>query len=297
MRIGIDLGGTKIEARALDEAGVELAKVRVATPSDDYNSTVAAIVDLVSGLESDLGRAESVGVGTPGAIDPVSGLLKNSNSVVLNGHPLDIDLATALRREIRMANDADCLAVSEAVDGAAAGARNVFAVILGTGVGGGVVANGKLVRGPNRIAGEWGHNPLPAMTDEERSGQVCYCGRLGCIEMFLSGPSLARDHAKRTGRKMTAADIAASAASDTDAATTMQIYYERLARALGSVINILDPEVIVLGGGVSNVTEIYTAVPAMWSDYVFSAQVLTKLVKAQHGDSSGVLGAARLWKM
>lgn len=297
MRIGVDLGGTKIEARALDGDGAELANVRVATPSGDYHSTVAAIAELVAGIEADLGRADSVGIGTPGAIDPVTGLLKNSNSTALNGQPLDVDLTSALGREIRMANDADCLAVSEAVDGAAAGANPVFAVILGTGVGGGIVANGRLVRGPNRIAGEWGHNPLPAMTEQERAGQDCYCGRVGCIEMFLSGPGLARDYAARTGDELTAAEVAARAGSDDAAAATMAAYFDRLARALGSVINIIDPEVVVLGGGVSNVDAIYEQVPAIWGDYIFSTHVLTKLVKARYGDSSGVRGAAWLWTM
>ncbi len=297
MLIGIDLGGTKIEARALSETGEELAKQRRATPAGDYEATVAAVIALVASLEADLGPADSVGVGTPGAIDPITGLLKNSNSTALNGRPLDVDLEAALGRKIRMANDADCFTVSEAVDGAAAGADPVFGVILGTGVGGGIVANGKLVDGPNRIAGEWGHNGLPWMSPEEAPGPQCYCGLQGCIESFLSGPGLAADHARRGGGELSAEEIAVTAAEgDALATATMETYHDRLARAVANVINILDPEVVVLGGGVSNIDSLYTEVPQRWGRYVFSGQVLTRLAKAVHGDSSGVRGAAWLWQ-
>lgn len=297
MRIGIDLGGTKIEGRALSEGGEELARVRVNTPAGDYEGIVAALAGVVEDIEAQLGPAESVGVGTPGAIDPVTALMKNSNSTALNGRPLDIDIEAALGRPIRMANDADCLTVSEAVDGAAKDGTVVFGVILGTGVGGGIVANGRLLRGPNRITGEWGHNalPWPIAADEPRSD--CYCGQQGCVETFLSGPGLERDFAAHTGQERTAAEIAKAANDGADeAVATLDRYHDRLARALASVVNILDPDVIVLGGGVSNVDSIYATVPAIWDRYVFSSQVLTKLVKAQYGDSSGVRGAARLWQ-
>jgi fructokinase len=298
MRIGIDLGGTKIEVRALSDAGAELANLRRPTPAGDYEGTVAAIAGLVADVEADLGPAESIGIGTPGAIDPVTGLLKNSNSTALNGKPLDVDVAAALDRDIRMANDADCFAVSEAMDGAGAGASSVFGVILGTGVGGGIVANGRLVGGPNRIAGEWGHNALPWPRPDESPGPQCYCGLSGCIETFLSGPSLAADHRRRGGADIEAAQVAGSADhGDPLAQETMAAYHDRLARGLAGVINILDPEVIVLGGGVSNIKSIYSVVPRLWGEYVFSSQVLTRLMPAVHGDSSGVRGAAWLWNV
>ncbi len=296
MRIGIDLGGTKIEALAMDEGGVELGRIRRATPQDDYPAALAAIVEVVELMEADHGPATSVGAGTPGAIDPISGLLKNSNSVALNGHPLDIDLAEALRREIRIANDADCFTVSEAHDGGGADADPVFGVILGTGVGGGVVANGSLVSGPNRIAGEWGHNRLPWMHADEVPGPDCYCGKRGCVELYLSGPGMAADHVRRGGAPAPAAEsVAAAARGDALATETLSVYHDRLARGLAMVINMLDPEVIVLGGGVSNVDSLYKEVPRLWGQYVFSDTVLTRLVKAVHGDSSGVRGAAWLW--
>ncbi len=297
MRIGLDLGGTKIEAIALSESGSELLRFRRPTPAGDYRATVDLIVAMVAELEAAAGAAASIGLGTPGTIDPVSGLMKNSNSTALNGRPLDKDLAAALSREISMANDADCFTVSEAHDGAAAGAPVVFGVILGTGVGGGIVVNGRLVGGPNRIAGEWGHNQLPWMTPPEAPGPDCYCGRQGCIETYLSGPGIAADHRGRGGAALSPADIASAAAGgDAAAALTMDLFHDRLARALAGVINIVDPDSIVLGGGVSNIESIYEAIPGIWSRYVFGGTVLTRLVKAAHGDSSGVLGAARLWQ-
>ena len=296
MRIGLDLGGTKVEAIALSETGAELLRFRRPTPVDDYRATVKLIVDMVAEIESTVGAADSIGLGTPGTIDPVSGLMKNSNSTALNGRPLDGDLESALAREIAMANDADCFTVSEAHDGGGAGSGVVFGVILGTGVGGGLVVDGRLVSGPNRIAGEWGHNPLPWMSLTEAPGPDCYCGRQGCIETFLSGPGIAADHVRWAGTTSSAAAIAAAAAAgEPEASHTMERFHDRLARALSGVINIVDPDVIVLGGGVSNIESIYRAVPGMWSRYVFGGTVLTRLVRAVHGDSSGVLGAARLW--
>ncbi|NND03743.1 MAG: ROK family protein [Acidimicrobiia bacterium] len=297
MRIGIDLGGTKIEGRAFTEQGDEQARLRIATPAGDYAAIVDAVAGLVADMEAQLGAADSVGIGTPGAIDPVTLLMKNSNSTALNGMPLDVDIEAALGRPIRMANDADCMAVSEAVDGAAEGAAVVFGVIVGTGVGGGIVANGRLLRGPNRITGEWGHNGLPWLSADESPGPDCYCGRTGCVETFLSGPGLERDHLTETGEELSAAEVAvAASAGDESAGSTMDRYHDRLARAVANVINILDPDVIVLGGGVSNIDSIYEEVPRIWGNYVFSDQVLTKLVKAKHGDSSGVRGAAWLWR-
>ena len=297
MRLGVDLGGTKIEGRALNESGEELARVRVATPAGDYEGILRALAEVVAQIEEQVGSAQSVGIGTPGAIDPVTALMKNSNSTALNGMPLDVDIEAALGRPIRMANDADCLTVSEAVDGAARDGAVVFGVILGTGVGGGLVANGKLLRGPNGITGEWGHNGLAWLTAEESPGPDCYCGLTGCVETFLSGPGLERDHAATSGQELSAAEIAAAAAGGSDdAMATMDRYHDRLARSLANVMNIVDPDIIVLGGGVSNIASIYEGVPAVWERYVFSDQVLTRLVKARHGDSSGVRGAAWLWQ-
>ena len=297
MRIGLDLGGTKVEAIALSEGGAELLRFRRPTPMTDYRATVNLVVDMVAEAEAAAGVAASIGLGTPGTIDPISGLMKNSNSTALNGRPLDKDLAAALSRDISMANDADCFTISEAHDGGGAGAATVFGVILGTGVGGGIVVEGRLVSGPNRIAGEWGHNPLPWMSSDELPGPDCYCGRQGCIETYLSGPGIAADHARRSGATLSAAEIATrAAAGEEEASVTMELFHDRLARALSGVINIVDPEVIVLGGGVSNIESIYEAVPGIWSRYVFGTTVLTRLAKAVHGDSSGVLGAARLWE-
>lgn len=296
-RIGVDLGGTKIEAIALGEAGKILERRRVATPQGDYGATLAVIGALVSEVEATCGRrAASVGVAVPGTISPATKLMKNANSTWLIGRALDRDLGERLQREVRLANDADCFALSEAVDGAGAGAASVFGVILGTGVGGGIVIDGKLVVGPNAIAGEWGHNPLPWPHDDERPGPPCYCGRAGCIETFLSGPGMARDHVARTGQMLDAAQVMERAdAGDGAAEATLRRYEDRLARALAGVMNILDPAVIVLGGGLSNMRRLYDNVPARWTDHVFSDSVVTRLVQARHGDSSGVRGAAWLW--
>jgi len=297
MRIGVDLGGTKIEAVALDEDGCVRVRRRVPTPRDSYGDTVTAVADLVRDVAAEAdARDASVGVAIPGAISPATGLVKNANQVCLIGHPFDRDLAEALGRPVRMANDANCFALSEATDGAASGAASVFGVILGTGVGGGIVIEGRLHAGANLIAGEWGHNGLPWPEDDERPGPRCYCGRLGCIESFLSGPGLARDHGHATGRDVNAATIvAACEAGDSAAESTLRRYERRLAKALASVMNLLDPEVIVLGGGLSNVDRLYRNVPTLWSGYVFSDYVATRLVKARHGDASGVRGAAWLW--
>ena len=296
MRIGIDLGGTKIEAIAIDRDGAVRLRWRVPSPRDCYGDTLAAIVELVRSVEDEVGERGTVGVGIPGAISPATGLVKNANSTWLIGQPLAEDLPRLLDRPVRFANDANCFALSEAVDGAAAGADVVFGVIAGTGVGGGVVVHRRALAGVNAIAGEWGHNPMPAPRDGERSVPPCYCGRIGCIEQFLSGPSLARDYVASGGRALTAHDIAKSAcAGDALAAAVLARYEERMARALGSVINVVDPDVIVLGGGLSNIDRLYDSVPMLWAPYVFSDTVTTRLVRAAHGDSSGVRGAAWLW--
>ncbi|MCC7032272.1 MAG: ROK family protein [Acidobacteria bacterium] len=296
MKIGVDLGGTKIEAVVLSDAGRELGRVRVPTPRRDYEGTLDVIAGLVRQLEEAHGGPASIGVGIPGAVSPATGLVKNANSTWLIGRAFDRDLAARLQRPVRMANDANCFALSEATDGAGAGATVVFGVIIGTGVGGGVVVGGRLIEGAHRIAGEWGHNPLPWPQDEEQPGPPCYCGRHGCIETFLSGPGLARDFGDATGRRLEAAAIAAAAAhGDGEASAALDRYMDRMARALATVINLLDPDVIVLGGGVSNVEALYPGVPARWAPYVFSDEVHTRLVKARHGDSSGVRGAAWLW--
>jgi len=292
VRIGVDLGGTKIEVVAFLENGREIVRRRVETPRGDYDATLAAIVLLVLDVERTCARRGSVGVGIPGTISPATGLVKNANSTWLIGKPLADDLPRLLERPVRFANDANCFALSEATDGAAEGADVVFGVILGTGVGGGLVIDRQVVVGTNAIAGEWGHNPLPAPRDEERPGPPCYCGRRGCIETFLSGPALTADY-----DGVTSADAIARLASDGDrlAEEALARYEDRLARALASVINLLDPDVIVLGGGLSNVDRLYASVPARWAPHVFSDRVVTKLVRAKHGDSSGVRGAAWLW--
>jgi fructokinase len=297
LRIGIDLGGTKIEGIALDGAGLTLARLRVPTPAGDYDATVRGVRDLVLGLEATAGGAGSVGVGTPGSPSPQSGLMRNCNSVCLNGRALQADLEQALGRPLRLANDADCFALSEATDGAGAGARSVFGVILGTGTGGGVVVDGRLLSGPNGVAGEWGHNPLPWPRDDERPGPACYCGKHGCIETFLSGRGLSRAYGAAGGREIPAAEIArrAEVTADTAALTALEIYTDRLARGLASVINVLDPEVIVLGGGLSKLADLYRRVPTVWGRYVFSDVVRTRLCAPVHGDASGVRGAAWLW--
>lgn len=296
MRIGIDLGGTKIEGIALGDDGRELARRRITTPQGDYTAILRAVAGLVAALEVETGSRGSVGIGTPGVVSPATGLMKNSNSVCLNGKPLLRDFEGVLRHPVRLANDADCFALSEAVDGAAAGAQSVFGVIVGTGTGGGIVVHGLLLGGPNAIAGEWGHNPLPWPGEDENPGPPCYCGKRGCIETFLSGPGLSRDHLARTGQECSGVEIAARAANgEAKAVETLERYADRLARALAGVINILDPEVVVLGGGVSNIEFLYRRVPELWGRYVFSDAVATRLVPARYGDSSGVRGAAWLW--
>ena len=292
MRIGIDLGGTKIEAVALNGSGDELVRRRVVTPTGDYDATINAIVQLVESIERESGDTGSVGIGTPGAISPTSGLLRNSNSVALNGKPIDRDLRVALDREVRIANDANCFALSEAIDGAGKGFTTVFGVILGTGVGGGLVVDGQILVGPNAIAGEWGHNQL---LDQGRDPRSCYCGRVNCVERFLSGPALTYEYRDETGEDRTAAEIAALARATPAASDLIERYAARLARALAGVINIVDPDVVVLGGGLSNIESLYERVPSLWSEWVFSDAVATRLVSNRHGDSSGVRGAAWLW--
>ncbi len=339
MRIGIDLGGTKIEGLALAGDGRALARHRVPAPRGNYDNSLRAIAEMVARLEQATGLRGTVGVGIPGAISPATGLVKNANSTWLIGRPLAEDLSRALDRPVRLANDANCFALSEATDGAAAGAEVVFGVIIGTGTGGGLVVHGRVIVGANAVAGEWGHNPLPprrgcragdpglpAARDDERPGPACYCGRSGCIETFLSGPALSRDYQQsyegrspeshearraeprsereqatptsgRRPRVLEAVDIVARADAGEPAATAcLARYEERLARALGSIINVLDPDVIVLGGGLSNIERLYTNVPVLWAPYVFSDRVDTKLVRAAHGDASGVRGAAWLWE-
>jgi fructokinase len=296
MRIGIDLGGTKIEGIALDASGREKMRLRVPTPTEGYGAIVDAIAGLVTELERQLDDRGTVGVGIPGTLSPATGLVKGANTVALIGRPLDHDLAEALGRPVRVANDANCFALSEAADGGAAGARVVFGVIVGTGVGGGIIVEGQVLSGPDGIAGEWGHNPLPWPADDERPGPDCYCGKTGCIETFLSGPGLARDHLRDSGERLPAPEIAARAAQgDPAAVTTLARYEDRMARALATIINVLDPDVIVLGGGMSNVAQLYQTVPAAWGRYVFSDTVRTALRPPRHGDSSGVRGAAWLW--
>ena len=296
MRIGIDLGGTKIEAIALDDNGSTLLRRRVPTPNGDYVGTLNAIADLVLSFETELYQKGSLGVASPGAISTRTGLLKNSNSIVLNGRPLDSDLSQRLGRPIRLENDANCFALSEAFDGAAVGAHVVFGVILGTGVGGGIVIGKELVAGPNKIAGEWGHNPLPWATESERPGAPCYCGKSGCVETFLSGAGLARDYYSRTGKHLTAKEmVLAGAGGDKYAQECLTVYQDRLARSLAVVINLLDPDVIVLGGGLSNILQLYAGLSALAGTYTFSDGIDTRIVRAAHGDSSGVRGAAWLW--
>jgi fructokinase len=296
IRIGIDLGGTKIEALAIDGNGVELVRYRVDTPRDDYDATIMAMVGLVHRLEEKTGSKGTVGAGIPGSISRITGLVKNSNSTWLNGRPLDRDLTMALGREVRMANDANCLAVSEATDGAAAGRNVVFGVILGTGCGGGVAIGGRVHEGPNGVAGEWGHNPLPWPRPEENPGPACYCGKRGCMEMWVSGTGIALDYRTVTGRTLTTQEIVSQfEAGDQEATAAIGRFEDRLARGLAQVINILDPDVIVVGGGVSSVKHIYEAVPKRLPAYVFGGEVSTPFVQAKYGNSSGVRGAAWLW--
>ena len=293
IRIGIDLGGTKIEIVALAADGAELLRSRVPAPRGDYEATLSAVAGLIQKAESEVGQRGSVGIGIPGAESRVTGLIKNANSTWLIGQPLRRDLQAVLKREVRLANDANCFALSEATDGAAAGAEVVFGVILGTGVGGGIVVNGKVLAGANAIAGEWGHNRLPG---DEAAWPECYCGRRGCVETFLSGPGMQRDHAGVNGEIADPAAIGArAAAGDAACEATLRRYEARCARALAAVINILDPDIVVLGGGLSNLDRIYENVPKLWSTHVFSDQVATRLMKNRHGDASGVRGAAWLW--
>lgn len=295
MRIGVDMGGTKIEVIALGEAGEELHRERVPTPRS-YEGTLEAVAGLVARAEAVTGATGTVGVGIPGAASPVSGLVKNANSTWLIGRPLAGDLATRLERPVRLMNDANCFALSEATDGAAAGSASVFGVILGTGVGGGLVFDGRVLEGASRIAGEWGHNPLPAPRDDERPGPRCWCGLAGCIETFCSGPGMERDHRRTTGEARSAKDIARRAeGGDAAACATLDRYVDRLARALATVVNVVDPEAVVLGGGVSNTPGLAGRVQASLPPYVFSDEVAVRVVRHVHGDSSGVRGAAWLW--
>lgn len=297
MRIGIDLGGTKIEGIALDDHGHQQERIRVATPRGDYEGTVAAVADLVARLETATAPRATVGIGIPGTISPATGVVKNANSTWLIGRPFGADLEQALHRPVRLANDANCFALSEAVDGAGAGAEVVFGVIVGTGTGGGIVVRGHVLTGANAVAGEWGHNPLPWPEADEWPGTPCYCGRSGCIETFLSGPGLAADYGRATGLTVKAEDVVARAAAGEGAAQETLVRYDlRMARALASIINVLDPDVIVLGGGLSNLAHLYEAVPRLWSAWVFSDRVDTRLVPPRHGGSSGVRGAAWLWE-
>jgi fructokinase len=293
--MGVDLGGTKIEALVLDKDGVELARERVPTPSGDYSATLQALTDLVGRLETRVGCRCRVGIGMPGAFSRASGRVKNSNSTCLNGKPLNRDLESLLQRPLCFANDADCLTLSEATDGAACHAAVVFGVILGTGTGGGICVDGKLLPGPNAIAGEWGHNPLPWPQPDELPGRPCYCGKRGCIETWVSGPGVEQDYRDCAARHLTAVEIFhAAGRGDTLAQASVGRFVDRLARALAGVINILDPDCIVLGGGLSNYAGLYDAVPGRWGRYVFSDRVDTRLVPAKYGDSSGVRGAAWL---
>ena len=295
MRIGIDLGGTKIEAIALGSDGAERFRRRVPTPRGDYDATLDAVVALVADAELAAGQA-TVGVGIPGVISPATGLVKNANSIWLNGRPLQDDLERRLGRPVRIANDANCFALSEASDGAAAGRAIVFGVILGTGTGGGVVVDGRVLIGANAIAGEWGHNPLPWPEPGEWPGAACYCGRTGCIETFLSGPGLARDHEQFTGENLDPVTIVAHAgAGDRAAIATLGRYHHRMARALATILNVVDPDVVVLGGGLSKIPGLAAHVVKLWEPYVFSDRVVTGIVPALHGDASGVRGAAWLW--
>jgi len=297
MRIGIDLGGTKTEVIALSSRGEEIFRKRVPTPSDDYDAIIASITSLVDDAQGATGQRGQVGIGMPGSISKSTGLIKNANTTCLIGRPFDRDIAKSIGRPVRVQNDANCFALSEAVDGVGSDSKIVFGVIIGTGTGGGLVIDRQVIDGHNGIAGEWGHNPLPWPRDDERPGPQCYCGKRGCIETFLSGPALARDHARTGAAPLTADDIAASAhAGDATARATLERYADRMARALATVINTVDPDVIVLGGGLSNIASLYDLIPSRWGDHVFSDTVTTALRPAAHGDSGGVRGAAWLWE-
>ena len=296
MKIGVDLGGTKIEIAALDDSGAIVTRRRIATPAHDYPTTIEAIGALVAATEAEVGGPATVGIAMPGSISLATGRVKNANSTCLNGQPLREDLERRLGREVRLANDANCFALSEAVDGAGRGAGIVFGVILGTGVGGGIVVDRRVVTGANAIAGEWGHNPLPRPGAVDLPLPSCFCGRTGCIETYLSGPGMAADHAKVCGERLVAQEIVARAMrGGALGRATLDRYEMRLARALAGVVNVLDPDVIVLGGGLSNLDRLYANVPAIWDRWMFSDRVDTQLRKARHGDSSGVRGAAWLW--
>jgi fructokinase len=296
VRIGIDLGGTKIEVVALGDNGTPLVRHRVPTPAGNYLGILTTISELIDFAEKKLRQSATVGICTPGAISPLDGHIKNSNSTILNGKAFDVDIGAILGRPIRIENDANCFALSEAIDGAAAAAPVVFGLILGTGVGGGIVVDKRILRGRNRIAGEWGHNPLPWIADQERQEEPCYCGKLDCIETFLSGAGLSREYKRRTGIELAAVEVAAAAnAGDSKAVECLETYKRRLARALAGVINILDPDLIVLGGGLSNVPQLYQGLHSLVGRYVFSDSIDTPIVPAFHGDSSGVRGAAWLW--
>lgn len=296
LRIGVDLGGTKIEAVALAEGGAEVFRRRVATPAGDYEAIVRAVTGLVAAAESATGRTGTVGVGVPGIPSPATGLMKNANSTCLNGRPLVEDLAAALGRPVRVTNDANCFALSEATDGAGAGVGVVFGVIVGTGTGGGIVVNGRVLAGRNGIGGEWGHNPLPWPRGAESPGPPCFCGKRGCIETFLCGPGVSRDHEEATGERIDAAEVARRAdARDAAALATLARHAERMARALASIVNVLDPDVIVLGGGLSKLPHLYEEIPRLWLPHVTSDRVDTVLRPPVHGDASGVRGAAWLW--
>ena len=297
MRLGIDLGGTKTEIIALGDGGKELVRRRVNTPKDSYDDVIRVMRDLVVGVESELDARGTVGVAIPGTISPMTGLVKNANATRLIGHPLDKDLGAALRREVRVANDANCFALSEATDGAASGRDIVFGIIAGTGVGGGVCVGGRVLTGAHAIAGEWGHNPLPGPSVAEvETAPRCYCGRHGCIESWCSGPALAAQFKQRTGRDLSAIDIAALARQgDADAAAIIEEFLDRFARAISTLVNILDPDAIVIGGGLSNMDILYSELPARVERYAFSPQGPTAILKNRHGDSSGVRGAAWLW--
>ncbi len=297
IRIGIDLGGTKIEGIALAESGEQLYRTRIATPQGDYKGILQAVAELVAKLETNVTKKGSVGICTPGALSPDTNLMRNSNSVCMNGKPILIDFQDVLEREVRIANDANCFVLSEATDGAGKDASVVFGVIIGTGTGAGIVVDKKVLVGKNSIAGEWGHNPLPWPSDMELPGPVCYCGKYGCIETWLSGPGIVRDHELHNNAFIDAETLDKKARfGDEEAVETFERYEDRMARSLAHVINILDPDVIVLGGGLGNIDRLYKNVPAIWGKYVFSDVVNTKLVAPVHGDSSGVRGAAWLWR-
>ncbi len=296
MRIGLDVGGTKIEGVALSPDGLVVSRRRVPTPQGDYEGTVRAVADVVGFIERETETQSPVGIGMPGIISPATGLVKNANSVCLNGQPFDRDLEAALGRPVRIENDANCFALSEASDGAAAGRDCVFGVIIGTGTGGGVVVHGRVLRGRNAVGGEWGHNSLPWPSADERPGEPCYCGRSGCIETFLSGPGLAREYARLSGHHADGPTVVDRAqAGEATAIACLDLYVDRLARSLASIINVLDPDAIVLGGGLSAIDRLYTDVPRQWTKYVFSDRVETELLPPKFGDASGVRGAAWLW--